>query len=173
MTNWSARLAERRAEQLPGCPAEELPKLTDYPFVGFVGGQEYVSQGIEALRGHLGRLANAEGIDRQLIAGLQLFDVAACAGLPVEILRTYIRALRDSDLRRQGKVPPDETAAAMCRLCGPVWLHPAVASVAPIVDGWPRVLGCPWCHLRERTLVPRPPIAHENRASPDRRCGRT
>jgi hypothetical protein len=73
-------------------------------------------------------------------------------------LRAYVRALRDADLRRHGRVPPDETAQALCVACGPVWVAPGVAAVAPKVAGWCRLLGCPWCHVRRAGLaVPHPP----------------
>jgi hypothetical protein len=39
-----------------------------------------------------------------------------------------------------------------------VWVAPEVAAVAPLVDGWPRLLGCAWCHIKERHLIPRPPV---------------
>jgi len=79
------------------------------------------------------------------------------AALDADGLRAYLRMLRDSDLRRRGQRPPDEDARALCVSCGPVWIAPEIASVAPLLDGWPRVLGCPWCHVENRLLVPRPP----------------
>jgi len=30
--------------------------------------------------------------------------------------------------------------------------------MAPIVDGWARVLGCPWCHVKNRKPLPRPAV---------------
>lgn len=70
-------------------------------------------------------------------------------------LDAYVRCLRDSDLRARGKQPPDETTPGLCRSCGPIWLAPEIAAVAPKVDGLPRVLGCPWCHVKNRG-IPRP-----------------
>jgi hypothetical protein len=67
-------------------------------------------------------------------------------------------------------VPPDETAAAICQHCGPIWLHPAVGSVAPVVDGWPRVLGCPWCHVKNRDALPRPLLTPPTKKAPPT-CG--
>jgi hypothetical protein len=110
----------------------------------------------DSIRTRLLSIADAECIDPSLIRRLPDADLDACERLPIETLRAYIRALRASDLRERGKVPGDETAAALCRHCGPIWLHPAVVSVAPIVDGWARVLGCPWCHVRNRRAIPRP-----------------
>ena len=92
--------------------------------------------------------------------GLDHGEVAEIAELTDRQLSAYVRALADSDLRRHGKVPADETARALCRGCGPVWVHPAVASAAPVVDGLPRLLGCPWCHVRHAGLyVPRPSVS--------------
>jgi hypothetical protein len=110
----------------------------------------------DPLRSHLLDLAFAEGIDAELIQRLPADDVEACAGLSADVLTAYVRALRDSDLRARGKVPSDETAAAMCQHCGPVFVAPEVASAAPMVDGWPRLLGCGWCHTRNRASIPRP-----------------
>jgi len=91
--------------------------------------------------------------------GLDHGDVAELAGLSDRQLSAYVAMLADADLRRRGKVPADETATALCRGCGPVWVHPAVASAAPVVDGWPRLLGCPWCHVRHAGLhVPSPAV---------------
>jgi hypothetical protein len=72
----------------------------------------------------------------------------------------YGRMLRDTSLREQGQVPADENAVAICQSCGPIWLAPEVAEVAPIVAGLPQVLGCPWCFIRVRGMyVPRPTLA--------------
>src|SRR5690606_37310362 len=65
-------------------------------------------------------------------------------------------AAADIALRESGKRPPDETAPARCRSCGPVWIAPEIARIAPVVAGWPRVLGCPWCHVTNRNAIPRP-----------------
>jgi hypothetical protein len=110
-------------------------------------------------RAALERIAAAEEIDQQLVRNLPDSEVEDCRDLPANALGSYVRALRDSDMRLRGEVPPDETAVAMCRLCGPVWVHPNVATSAPMVDGWPQVLGCPWCHVRRvGGHIPRPPV---------------
>jgi hypothetical protein len=120
-------------------------------------GGEHAQQPVQhPLRGHLIDLAAAEGIDAELIRRLPAEDVEGCQGLSDGVLTAYVRAVRDSDLRECGRVPADETAAAMCRHCGPVFVAPEIASAAPIVDGWPRVLGCSWCHTRNRASIPRP-----------------
>ena len=101
-------------------------------------------------------LADAETIDPDLIRKVPAEDVGNCAGLPDQTLRAYLRALRDTDLRERGRRPDDETTPALCTHCGPVWVAPEVAAVAPTVDGWPRVLGCLWCRLRQ--TIPRPQV---------------
>jgi hypothetical protein len=84
-------------------------------------------------------------------------DVAACADMAYEILRTYVRMLRDSDLRDRGQCPADETAAILCVRCGPVFAAPEVAAVLPVVAGLPTAAGCAWCGNRRRALpIPRP-----------------
>src|SRR5699024_7358710 len=66
----------------------------------------------------------------------------------------------DTADREAGRLPASYTAKALCRHCGPVWLAPGVAAVLPMVDGWPRALGCPWCHVTppEGMCIPRPPV---------------
>jgi hypothetical protein len=109
------------------------------------------------LREKLANLADAQGIDPGLIENLGEDDVFRCRDLPSSALSSYILALRDSGLRERGCVPADETARARCLRCGPVWVHPQVAAVAPAVNGWPLLLGCPWCHVRCQGLpIPRP-----------------
>jgi len=72
--------------------------------------------------------------------------------------QAYQLALEASAQRMRGVVPACETARALCAHCGPVWVHPNVAAVAPVVNGWARLLGCPWCHVRwAGGYVPRPP----------------
>jgi hypothetical protein len=112
----------------------------------------------DVLRTRLLALADSEVIDADHVHRLTTTDLAECDGLPDAVLLAYVRALADADLRKRGKVPPDETAAALCR-CGPVWVAPEVASAAPVAAGWPRVLGCPWCHAKNRQGIPRPTVA--------------
>ena len=100
----------------------------------------------------------AQGLPDEWL-GLDHGDDNGLAALTDKQLYGYVAMLANTDLRERGKQPVDETAAALCRSCGPIWLAPEVAAVAPIVDGWPRVLGCPWCHVKNRRAIPRPPVA--------------
>ena len=120
------------------------------------------------LRTSLLTIAESEGIDAALVMGLPELEltatteqVAACD--PADrrnILHAYLHALRETAERMAGREPHGETARALCRSCGPVWVHPAVAAAAPLVDGWPRLLGCPWCHVRRvGKYVPRSQVA--------------
>ncbi|MDR3387719.1 MAG: hypothetical protein P4L92_11755 [Rudaea sp.] len=114
----------------------------------------------DTMRARLLALASAERINATLIDKLHDTDLVACIGLGDNVLRAYICALADGDLREHGKRPPDETAPAQCRHCGLVWVHPHIASAAPVVDGWPRLLGCPWCTSRQNGFsIPRPGVA--------------
>lgn len=109
-------------------------------------------------RNSLLRLASDEQTDRALIDRLADADVSACAGLSDDILRTYARALVDTALRENGERPADETEAALCRHCGPIWIASAIADVAPTVRGMPTVAGCPWCHVKNRENISRPQV---------------
>ena len=114
------------------------------------------ASGLAPMRVRLASLANTEGVDTDLVHRLADDDVAACAGLSSETLRCYVLMLRDSELRELGQCPPDETATILCRHCGVVFAHPAVAAVLPVVRGMPTALGCPWCHVKNRQTMPRP-----------------
>ncbi len=180
MMDWTARLAERR-QSFPKRPHGEVPKVpephapTAAPTFGTFGTlQDGTFQKIDppALRARLLELADAEGIERAHVEALAPADLDACAGLPDDALRAYLHMLRDAALRARGRVPADETAPALCACCGPVWLAPEVAAVAPVVAGWPRVLGCPWCHLgrgtskvHEESAGHRPPSGFSARAN--------
>jgi hypothetical protein len=112
-----------------------------------------------ALRARLADLADSETISRAVADAVPDNELTDLGSLSDDTLRAYLRALRDADLRARGQCPPDESARAMCAKCGPVWVHPCVAAVAPMVDNWARVLGCPWCHLKNRRSIPRPSVA--------------
>ncbi len=103
--------------------------------------------------------ADAECVDSDLIHQLPAADVATCDSLPDNVLHAYVRAADVIAERMAGHVPVDETAPALCVHCGPVWLAPEVAALMPQINGMPRVLGCPWCHVRKAgKYVPRPRI---------------
>jgi hypothetical protein len=88
--------------------------------------------------------------------GLDNGDASGLAALTDKQLSAYVAMLADADRRERGKRAADETAAALCRSCGPVWLNPSTVDVAPMTAGWPRLLGCPWCHVRNRRAIPAP-----------------
>lgn len=116
-----------------------------------------------AMRDHLLILADAAGIDRAHVNALDSADLAACAGLDERQLTGYLDMVRDTADRHAGRVPLSDTAAMHCKRCGPVWIHPDVATVLPVVSGWPRALGCPWCFVREAGgCIPRPPLTCED-----------
>lgn len=117
---------------------------------------------LKPLRAHLLALATAEGMDANHVHRLHDLDVAACIGLDVRQLADYLALLVDTADRHAGRVPLDDTAAIHCEKCGPVWIHPSIAEVLPVVDGWPRALGCPWCFLRKAGgYIPRPSVTCE------------
>lgn len=66
--------------------------------------------------------------------------------------------LADSASMGVGRVPRDWTAAAVCRHCGPVWLHPDVVALLDVVDGCPWCIACPWCcvHSGPGKRIPHP-----------------
>ena len=138
--------------------ATDTPKTTQQTAVLEGSFVARVAQDSDVLRARLLALAEVERIDAGLVRKLPNGDVAECSGLPDETLVAYLRALRDDDLREKGKRIADETAPALCVRCGPIWTAPEVASAAPVVDGWPRVLGCPWCHVANRRAIPRPSV---------------
>lgn len=110
------------------------------------------------VRGRLIGLADADLFDVALLDGQDDDDLALLAGLDDKVLRAFLRCLHGANLRELGRCPPDETGRALCRSCGPVWIAPEVAKLAPVIAGWPRVLGCPWCHVQNRQAIPRPRV---------------
>ncbi len=98
-----------------------------------------------------------------------------------DILRGYLHALTDTTTRKAGKVPAGDTARMLCAHCGPVWIHPSIVAVLPVVNGWPRALGCPWCHVKPRAglAIPRPTVTCDtcqhyqpDKINPVAGCGR-
>jgi hypothetical protein len=117
---------------------------------------------LKPLRQHLLALAAGADIDVDHVHRLHDADVAACIGLDVRQLADYLALLVDTADRHAGRVPLDDTAAIHCAQCGPAWIHPDIAAVLPVVDGWPRALGCPWCFVRKAGgYIPRPPVTCE------------
>lgn len=113
----------------------------------------------DAIRAYLMALATAESIELAHVHRLHDLDVAAYIGLDAYQLAAYLFMLADTAGRHVGRVPLDDTAAMHCEQCGPVWIHPDVAAVLPVVDGWPRALGCPWCFVRKAGgTIPRPSL---------------
>lgn len=110
------------------------------------------------VRGRLIAIAEADLFDVALLDSQDADDLALLVSLDDNGLRAFLQCLHDANLRERGQCPADEAAHALCRSCGPVWIAPEVAKLAPIIEGWPRVLGCPWCHVRNRQAMPRPAV---------------
>ena len=168
--NWHARLAERRGGDISKRAGRLTDKTDESPFVSFVSDPDSHSENIapdqappadalKLLRAHLLGLATGAGIDVDHVHRLHDLDVAACIGLDARQLADYLAMLADTADRHVGRVPAGDTAPIHCEGCGPVWIHPSIAEVLPVVDGWPRALGCPWCFVRKAGgAVPRPPV---------------
>jgi len=171
--NWHARLAERRGGDISKRAGVLTDKTDESPFVSFVSDPDGHSENIvpdprpltdalKPLRAHLLALAAAEGTDAAHVHRLHDLDVAACIGLDAYQLARYLAMLADTADRHAGRVPAGDTARMHCEHCGTVWIHPDVAAVLPVVYGWPRALGCPWCFVRKAGgYIPRPPVACE------------
>lgn len=111
------------------------------------------------LRARLQTLAAAEYMDAAIIHRLHDLDVAECIGLDSRQLGAYVSLLAETAERHAGRVPAGHTAAIHCQHCGPVWAHPDIAEVLPMVGGWSRALGCPWCFVRKAGgYIPRPRV---------------
>jgi hypothetical protein len=122
------------------------------------------------LRAALFKLADARAVDPAHVRGLDDDGLSLLASMDLEGLRGYLRAAHDTATRQAGKVPAGDTAAISCVRCGPVFVHPAIAECLPVVDSWPRALGCPWCFIcRVGGFIPRPPVFGESamRCAPD------
>lgn len=171
--NWHARLAERRGGDISRSASERTDKTDESPFVSSVSDPDGRSENIapdpahladtlKPLRAHLLALATTAGMDVAHVHRLHNLDIAACAGLDDPQLAAYLSMLADTADRHGGRVPAGDTAPMHCEQCGPVWIHPTVAEVLPVVDGWPRALGCPWCFVRKAGgTIPRPSVTCE------------
>ncbi len=117
---------------------------------------------VRVLRARLLALADRLGIDSAHVHRIAETDLALWATVPDGALRAYLLALDDTATRQAGKVPLTDTAAIHCERCGPVYVHRDIAAVLPVVNGWPRALGCPWCFVRKAGgYIPRPPVTCE------------
>ena len=106
-------------------------------------------------------LAERHGINTTSVHRLRDLDVVACVGLDNAQLVAYLEMLDDTATRWTGRVPTGHTEPMYCHRCGPVWIHPSIAACLPVVNGWPRALGCPWCAVRRAGVpIPRPPARH-------------
>lgn len=106
-------------------------------------------------------LAAAEWIDAAHVHRMTDADLVdwIAAGLDDGQRRAFLHLLYDTASRHAGRVPLGDTAAMLCQHCGPVWIQPDIAAVLPVVDGWPRALGCPWCFVRKAGgYIPRPRV---------------
>lgn len=169
--SWRAKLQEQRGAVFQKGPGDPLTKLTKPSCVSSVSDPSGHSANIGAaalldapalkqLRAHLLALAAADHMDAATIHRLHDLDVAACIGLDARHLAAYLSLLEETAERHAGRVPAGHTAAIHCQHCGPVWVHPDVADVLPMVSGWPRALGCPWCFVRKAGgHIPRPSVA--------------
>lgn len=107
-------------------------------------------------------LADRLAVDRDHVHRLDNDGLALLAAIGEGGMRAFLLAADDAATRQAGKVPLDDTAAIYCTHCGPVFVHPAIAKVLPVVAGWPRAAGCPWCAIRKAGgYVPRPRVACE------------
>lgn len=112
-----------------------------------------------ALRCGLAALADHLNIATDRLERIDDEWLALLVRMPTDSLPTFLLALHDMATRHAGEVPADDTAVICCAGCGPVYAHPTTAAVLPVVDGWPRALGCPWCAIRKTGgQVPRPNI---------------
>ncbi len=142
-----------RVEAPPGAITAELRAL-------LANRKADLIEAMSGTRGHLLALAESEGVAVSLVHDLSDADVCACSGFPDTVLCAYLHAMRDEADRMAGRVPQGDTAAILCQHCGPVYVHPSIADVLPVVNGWPRALDCPWCFIRKAgRYIPHPPVA--------------
>ncbi|MEO9080036.1 MAG: hypothetical protein ABI268_12100 [Rhodanobacter sp.] len=144
----------------PATPKKQTPELRAQQPSDTVQPDAF-AETLKAERTRLLTLAAAEWIDAAHVHRLHDADLAGwiAAGLHDGQRRAFLHLLDDNASRHAGRVPLDDTAAMFCQHCGPVWTHPDIAAVLPVVDGWPRALGCPWCFVRKAGgYIPRPSV---------------
>jgi hypothetical protein len=88
---------------------------------------------VYALRMHLLALVDRNGLDQLLVRRLHDLDMAACTGLDDAQLSTFLHQLDDTATRWAGKVPLGHMVAIYCHGCGPLYVHPGMAAVLPVV----------------------------------------
>lgn len=115
-----------------------------------------------AVRARLLACVERLGGDPVMVRRLPEVDLVAYVGAPDHLLRGFVESMMDTADREAGRVPAGHTAPMHCARCGPVWAHPSMAAALPMVAGWPRALGCPWCHVRKAGgYIPRPVVSCE------------
>jgi hypothetical protein len=113
----------------------------------------------DTVRARLLGLAEAEYRDPAIVHALTETDLRGFEAFPDDALKVALSMWADTAERKAGRVPAGDTAGIMCRKCGPVFVHPSIAAVLPVVDGWPRSLGCPWCFIHPAGIaIPRPHV---------------
>lgn len=165
MTDWLTD-AVRQRERLFVPSHDEVPKVPEPPFGTFGTSME---ERLQRIRSRLKALAIDARADPAVVASLSASELLAtderCAiaesvhsGQGRLLAIAYLQCLADTAARKMGKVADGDTAGIICRRCGKVFVHPSVAAVLPVVGGWPRALGCPWCfvHLPKGVSLPRP-----------------
>ncbi len=148
--NWRDRLASVRES-----PDSELTKPTKALLAVLAVDSPPVSRldcgtGEQDMRSHLLGIATGDGRPASLVHGLADADVEACAGLPDDTLRAYLRAVERGQRMDAGELPPEwgEAVARTCEGCGPVLLWPQCPAI---------VKACPWCFRRKAgKAIPRP-----------------
>lgn len=166
--SWRGRLAEQRAEKIQQGLGDQLTKPTKGAFVSFVSAPDGHSGKIAAphdpavrvdTRVVLLALADRLAVDRDHVHRLDDDGLILLAAIGEGGMRAFLLAAEDAATREAGKAPVGDTAAIYCTHCGPVYAHPDIADVLPVVDGWPRAAGCPWCVIRKAGgYVPRPHV---------------
>jgi len=110
-----------------------------------------------AVRGDLLALADRLAVDLAHVHRLDDEGLTLLTAIGEGGMHAFLLAAEDAATRLAGRVPKGDTALMHCTHCGPVFVHPVVAAVLPVVDGWPRAIGCPWCAIRRAGgYVPQP-----------------
>lgn len=147
-----AGLRPRVPDSPPRAGNAEGVALHRVPDVPAVPRSEQVDQ---ETRSRLRALAVREGRDIALVERIPAADLPEYASLSDAQLVAVLSMLADSADMEAGRVPLGYTTPTLCAHCGPVWCFGQ-----PEADGWARVLGCPWCHVKMPTghRLPRPRV---------------